>query len=55
MATLHFKWQPQLPLGNALGWIVEWYHLYKSSANLQKVTETQIERYDELCKIGLVY
>jgi len=41
-------WQPVLPLQQALGWIVEWYHACKSGADLHKTTLAQIERYEAL-------
>jgi CDP-glucose 4,6-dehydratase len=41
-------WHPVLPLQQALGWIVEWYHACKSGADLRKTTLAQIERYEAL-------
>lgn len=51
MANLHLGWRARLPLQEALDWVVEWYRLHKSGADLRKITETQIERYDELCQV----
>jgi len=42
------NWHPVLPLNQALEWIVEWYRGYQASADLRKLTCSQIERYDAL-------
>ena len=44
------NWHPVLPLNQALEWIVEWYRGYQASADLRKLTCSQIERYDALSR-----
>ena len=41
-------WQPQLPLPQALEWIVEWYRAFQAGADLATLTRAQIERYESL-------
>jgi CDP-glucose 4,6-dehydratase len=41
-------WHPVLPLNLALDWIVEWYRAFQAGSNLQRLTRTQIERYEAL-------
>lgn len=41
-------WQPQLPLPQALEWIVEWYRAFQAGADLRHLTRVQIERYESL-------
>ena len=41
-------WHPALPLGQALGWIVEWYRGFHSGVSTRQLTQTQIERYEAL-------
>jgi CDP-glucose 4,6-dehydratase len=41
-------WQPLLPLGPALEWIVEWYRAFQAGADLKLLTTAQIERYEAL-------
>jgi CDP-glucose 4,6-dehydratase len=40
-------WHPLLPLNLALEWIVEWYRALSAGADLRRLTQTQIERYQE--------
>jgi CDP-glucose 4,6-dehydratase len=47
-ARLELGWRPLLPLRLALDWIVEWYRAFRAGDNLQKLTRTQIERYEAL-------
>ena len=47
-ARMSLGWRPLLPLDQALGWIVAWYRAFQSGADLRRVTEEQIERYEEL-------
>jgi CDP-glucose 4,6-dehydratase len=47
-AGIHLNWHPALPLKQALGWIVEWYHAYQAGGDLEGLTRTQIERYEAL-------
>jgi CDP-glucose 4,6-dehydratase len=44
------NWHPVLPLSQALEWIVEWYRGYQASADLRKLTCSQIERYEALSR-----
>jgi CDP-glucose 4,6-dehydratase len=44
------NWHPVLPLNQALEWIVEWYRGYQASADIRKLTCSQIERYDALSR-----
>jgi CDP-glucose 4,6-dehydratase len=44
------NWHPVLPLNQALEWIVEWYRGYQASADLRKLTCSQIERYEALSR-----
>ena len=41
-------WHPVLPLNLALDWIVEWYVAFHAGADLRRLTQTQIERYEAL-------
>ena len=41
-------WHPALPLHQALDWIVEWYKAFQAGANLRRLTQGQIQRYEEL-------
>lgn len=46
-AKRRLGWQPQLPLGKTLEWIVEWYqHAQQPSADMRALTEEQIARYE---------
>jgi len=47
-ASVHLDWHPVLPLNQALEWIVEWYRGFQAGANLRRLTQTQIERYEGL-------
>lgn len=47
-AGIYLDWHPTLPLKEALGWIVEWYRAFRAGADLQRLTRTQIERYEAL-------
>jgi CDP-glucose 4,6-dehydratase len=44
------NWHPVLPLNQALEWIVEWYRGHQASADIRKLTCSQIERYDTLSR-----
>jgi len=41
-------WSPAVPLKLALEWIVEWYRVFADGGDLQRLTRTQIERYEAL-------
>jgi CDP-glucose 4,6-dehydratase len=41
-------WHPAVPLTLALEWIVEWYTAFADGGDLQRLTRTQIERYETL-------
>jgi CDP-glucose 4,6-dehydratase len=45
---VHLDWHPLLSLNLALDWIVEWYRAFHSGSDLQLVTRTQINRYEEI-------
>jgi CDP-glucose 4,6-dehydratase len=45
---MYLDWRPILPLQQALGWIVEWYHAFQGGADLQRLTRKQIEQYEAL-------
>src|SRR5258708_366275 len=47
-ASVYLHWNPALPLNQALEWIVEWYRGFQAGANLRRLTQVQIERYEEL-------
>jgi CDP-glucose 4,6-dehydratase len=47
------KWRPMLPLEKALSWIVEWYCAFQAGGDLLRLSQTQIERYQELTPGGL--
>lgn len=47
-AKAQLNWQPVLPLGQALDWIVEWYRGFQGGVDLQRLTCKQIERYETL-------
>jgi CDP-glucose 4,6-dehydratase len=49
-AKARLNWHPVLPLNQALEWIVEWYRGYQASADIRKLTCSQIERYDALSR-----
>ncbi len=49
-ASVCLDWHPVIPLTCTLEWIVEWYRAFQSGADLRKLTETQIERYQGLLK-----
>jgi CDP-glucose 4,6-dehydratase len=41
-------WQPRLRLAQSLEWIVEWYRAFQDVADLRRLTQMQIERYEAL-------
>ena len=43
-------WHPVLPLNQALDWIVEWYRGFLTGEDLRRLTQSQIERYENLLK-----
>jgi CDP-glucose 4,6-dehydratase len=47
-AKTYLGWEPILPLGSALEWIVEWYKGFRAGKDLRGLTHTQIERYESL-------
>ena len=47
-AKAELNWQPALPLGQALEWIVEWYLAFRDGGDLQRLTRAQIGRYEAL-------
>jgi CDP-glucose 4,6-dehydratase len=47
-ASVCLDWHPVIPLTRTLEWIVEWYRAFQSGADLRKLTEAQIERYEGL-------
>ena len=49
-AAACMDWQPLLPLEQALDWIVEWYLACRSGADLRRLTQEQIERYESLAR-----
>jgi CDP-glucose 4,6-dehydratase len=49
-ARLELGWRSSLPLKSALTWIVEWYRGFQAGENLQTLTRTQIDRYEELIR-----
>lgn len=50
-AGAQLGWRPALPLGEALRWIAEWYKAFRDGADLQRVTLSQIHRYEELVRL----
>jgi CDP-glucose 4,6-dehydratase len=49
-ATACLNWRPVLSLSSALEWTVEWYRAYGAGADLRRVTETQVDRYESLLR-----
>jgi CDP-glucose 4,6-dehydratase len=47
-AKSYLGWQPHLPLPQALEWIVEWYRAFQAGADLRRLTQAQIRRYEAL-------
>lgn len=47
-AGICLDWHPVLPLQQALEWIVEWYRAYQLGHDLERLTRSQIERYESL-------
>jgi CDP-glucose 4,6-dehydratase len=43
-------WSPQLRLEAALEWLVEWYHAWRSGADMHAFTLAQIAAYDSLLR-----
>jgi CDP-glucose 4,6-dehydratase len=41
------QWKPRLALGTALDWIVEWYAAQAQGADLLRLTQEQIRRYEQ--------
>ena len=44
------NWHPILSLESALDWIVEWWRAYQAGADVRRLTQTQIERYEGLLR-----
>jgi CDP-glucose 4,6-dehydratase len=47
-AKANLGWQPHLPLPQSLEWIAEWYRAFQVGADLRRLTQAQIERYESL-------
>ena len=47
-AKVWLGWQPLLPLGQGLDWIVEWYQAYQTGDDVRRVTQDQITKYESL-------
>jgi CDP-glucose 4,6-dehydratase len=47
-ASVCMNWHPVLPLDQALEWIVQWYRASQVGADLRRLTQSQIERYEGL-------
>ena len=47
-AKAELGWRTLLPLNNALDWVVEWYRAFQDGNDLQRLTLSQIERYEAL-------
>jgi CDP-glucose 4,6-dehydratase len=47
-AKVYLKWNPVLPLHQALDWIVTWYRAYQDQADLGALTRSQIQQYEAL-------
>ena len=43
-------WEPVLPLNQSLDWIVEWYRACQAGGDLERLTRTQIEKYEALLR-----
>ena len=50
-AKNRLKWQPKLNLETTLEWIVDWYRDYIAEGDMQQMTVSQIQRYEDL-KVG---
>jgi CDP-glucose 4,6-dehydratase len=51
-AKSELGWEPVLPLGAALDWIVEWYQAFQEGGDVGRLTREQIERYEKLLGTG---
>jgi CDP-glucose 4,6-dehydratase len=47
-AKSHLHWNPVLPLGPALDWIVTWYRSFQQKAEMGALTRAQIKEYEAL-------
>ena len=47
-AKARLGWQPRLSLDETLAWIVEWYEAYRAGDDIRRLTEQQINRYQEI-------
>ncbi len=47
-ARARLGWRPRLSLDETLAWIVEWYEAYRRGDDVRRLTETQINRYQEI-------
>ena len=45
-------WRPLLPLKSGLQWIVEWYRALEAGDDIQRLTRSQIERYETVSSRG---
>jgi CDP-glucose 4,6-dehydratase len=44
----YLAWSPKLRLSQALEWVVEWYKAYHKGEDVQKITKSQISKYEDL-------
>lgn len=45
----HFLgWKPQINLGTALDWTVQWYKGFQSSSDVRRISLQEIERYEQI-------
>ncbi len=42
------EWSTKLSVNKALAWVVEWYQGYLNQQNMRRLSEEQIQRYEEL-------
>lgn len=49
-ARQRLGWLPKLPLASALEWAVEWYRAYAEKADMRRLTENQILRFQTLAE-----
>jgi CDP-glucose 4,6-dehydratase len=47
-ARVKLEWRPRLDLTASLAWIVEWFQLFQTGANMRSVTEAQIRAYMDI-------
>lgn len=49
-ARVLLGWVPRLPLDQGLAWTAEWYRAWRDHGDLQRLTEEQIKRYQEMVR-----